>query len=372
MRNRELTLQPRRTQPHRKMRTPEVPYYMNAAQDSGLQGKVNIKIVRAMFVACLALGSLVTASYGQTCQTATDMDPATRSALEAAGKRYFDMAAKGDVFSLKQNAIPSLASNFSGVETAVIDNKANLQGPPTIRPPFLLQAQGTAPMDRAEFLCGVFGAQGQTANSAVFVINSLPPGTYGIVITDVTGPKGPYTVSFVLQQIGTDWKVGGFYARSGQVAGHDAQWYIAQARQYKAKNQNHNAYFYYQQARELVAAVPFMSTLQTDKLYDEAHAAQPSDIPAGGNTVDLQAAGKTYKLTTLFPLAVGNDLDLVVKYQSADVSNTTQAFNDNMAVIKALVAKYPELREAFAGLVARAVQPDGKDYGSLLQMKDIK
>jgi hypothetical protein len=43
-----------------------------------------------------------------------------------------------------------------------------------------------------------------------------------------------------------------------------------------------------------------------------------------------------------------------------------------MAVIKALVAKYPELREAFAGVVARGVQPDGRDYGSLLQMKDIK
>jgi hypothetical protein len=346
---------------------------MNAAMESGLQGNLKMKIFAAIFGAWLAITSLATTTYGQTCQTASDMDPATRSALEAAGKRYFGMAAAGDVFSLKQNAIPSLASNFSGVETAVVDNKANLAGgQPTVRPPFLLQATGTAPMERAEFLCGVFGAQGQTANSAVFVINNLPPGTYAIVITDTTGPKGPYTLSFVLQQMGTDWKLGGFYAKSGQAAGHDAQWYITQARQFKSKNQNHNAYFYYQQARELIAPVPFMSTLQTDKLYDEAHAAEPTDIPSGGNTVDLQAGGKTYKLTTMFPLAVGNDLDLVVKYQTADVSNTTQAFNDNMAVIKALVAKYPELRDAFAGVVARGVQPDGKDYGSLLQMKDIK
>jgi hypothetical protein len=172
--------------------------------------------------------------------------------------------------------------------------------------------------------------------------------------------------------MGADWKLGGFYAKSDQIAGHDAQWYINQARQFKAKNQNHNAYLYYQQARELMAPVPFMSTLQTDKLYDEAHAVQPPDIPSGGNTTDLVAGGKTYKLTTMFPLAVGNDLDLVVKYQSADVSNTTQAFADNTAVMKALLAKYPELRDAFAAVVARAVQPDGKDYGSLLMMKDIK
>ncbi len=43
-----------------------------------------------------------------------------------------------------------------------------------------------------------------------------------------------------------------------------------------------------------------------------------------------------------------------------------------MAVIKALIAKYPELKEAFAGVVARAVDPSGHDYGTLLAMKDIK
>jgi hypothetical protein len=43
-----------------------------------------------------------------------------------------------------------------------------------------------------------------------------------------------------------------------------------------------------------------------------------------------------------------------------------------MAVMKALITKYPELRDAFAGIVARAVDPSGRDYGSLLPMKDIK
>ncbi len=44
----------------------------------------------------------------------------------------------------------------------------------------------------------------------------------------------------------------------------------------------------------------------------------------------------------------------------------------NMAVTKALVSKYPEYREAFAGIVARAVESSGRDYGSLMPMKDIK
>ena len=43
-----------------------------------------------------------------------------------------------------------------------------------------------------------------------------------------------------------------------------------------------------------------------------------------------------------------------------------------MSVMKALVTKFPELRDAFGGIVARGVEPSGKDYGSLMPMKDIK
>lgn len=344
---------------------------MNADNRLDLRRKSSVFICFAICVVCLLLLSVPVSA--QSCLSANDMDAATRSALINTAQRYFDMAQKGDVFNLKQNSIPSLASNFTGVETAVIDNKAAFAGTQASpRPPFLLQAQGTNPNPRAEFLCGVFGSQGQTRESAVFVIPNLPPGNYGVVVLDINGAKGPYTLTLVLQQLGNDWKLGGYYAKPSQIAGHDAPWYIDRARQYKAKGQIRNAYFYFLEARSLLAPVDFMSTLQTDKLYDEAQAALPPDIPSGGNTVDLPAGSKTYKLSSVFPLAVGNDLDLIVKYQSADVSNTTQTFQDNMAVIKALVTKYAELREAFAGVVARAVEPSGKDYGSLLAMKDIK
>jgi hypothetical protein len=135
----------------------------------------------------------------------------------------------------------------------------------------------------------------------------------------------------------------------------------------------HNAWLYFVQGRDLSMPVPFMYTQATDKLYDEAQSVKPADFPVNGNTVDLTAAnGKTYKLTTVFPLVVGQDLDLVVKYQTADVSNTGQTFQENMNVMRAVVAKFPELKDAFEGIVCRAVEPSGKDYGSLMSMKDIK
>ncbi len=315
----------------------------------------------------ISLSTLV--AHAQTCLTTSDMDETTASALVATATRFYDMVARGDSAALRQNAIASLASDFSGIENAVKENQANLTGVrPVARPPFLLKAEGTAPLERAEFLCGVFGAQGQTRDSAVFVIPNLPPGNYGIVTLDAASPQGAYTVSFVLQQQGNGWKLGGFYAKPSQIAGHDGNWFATQARESKSKGHLRNAWFYYGEARELMVPVPFMATATTDKLYDEMQAVKPADLPP----LDLAAGGKTFKITDLFPVPVGRDFDLVVKYQSADVSDSGKIFQDNLAVMKALLAKYPEFRDAFGGIVVRAVEPSGKDYGSMLPVKDIK
>jgi hypothetical protein len=100
----------------------------------------------------------------QTCQMVGDMGPATSSALTATAKRFYDMAARGDSASLRQNAIPGLASNFSGIESAVKDNQPNLSGvQPVPRPAFYSKPRGrwrcnvpsscavfSAPRDRLE------------------------------------------------------------------------------------------------------------------------------------------------------------------------------------------------------------------------------
>jgi hypothetical protein len=115
-----------------------------------------------------------------------------------------------------------------------------------------------------------------------------------------------------------------------------------------------------------------MSTAATDKLYDDSQKLQPADFPGDGKTADLSAGATTYKLTELFPEVVGNDLDLIVKYEAPSIANSNQTYQSNVAVMKALLARYPELRDAFASVVARAVDPKGQEYGTMLAMKDIK
>jgi hypothetical protein len=324
-------------------------------------------------LALLLLSWCVSSTAAQSCQTSSDMDDAARAAIPSAGLRYFDMAAKGDTASLRQNAILSLASDFSGIESSIKDHQPELaSAQAAVKSLFLLQTEGSTASPHAEFFCGVFGKTGQTTGSAVFYLNNLPPGKYAVVILDANSPKGKTSFSLILQQAGSEWKLGGLYIKSNLVAGHDSDWFMSQARQYKDKGQLHNAWFFYLQARNMISPLPFMSTAATDKLYDESQGAQPADLPADGKTADLVVGAVAYKLTAVFPEAVGNDLDLIVKYQSANASNTNQAYQTNVAVIKSLVAKYPEIRASFAAVVARAVDSSGRDYGTLLAMKDIK
>lgn len=360
-----------------------------------LTGKAFFTILRrSLLLSYTALALLAFSSsslLAENCLTSSDMDDATRAALQAAGLRYFDLVAKGDAASLLQSAIPSVAANFSGIETTVKDNHSALAGSKAAaRPPFLLEADGTAPVARAEFFCGVFGSKGQTRDSAVFSLNNLPPGKYGVVILDAALSKGAYVVSLILRQQGSEWKLGGLYVKAAESGGHDRGWFAARARDFQAKGQLHDAWLYYLEAISLSSPLPFMSTAASDQLYDESQKLQPADFPVEGKTADLSvgatagitagttagSAGTTatavYKLTALFPEGVGDDLDLIVKYQAADVSNTQQAYQSNVAVMKALIAKYPELRDGFAAVVARAVDPSGHDYGTLLAMKDIK
>ena len=340
---------------------------MNTRMTAGLRV---LKLCRYCF---LTIPLLIQPLLGETCFTSDDMDAATRSAIQATAVKFFDMVARGDSASLKQNSIPGVASDFGWIEGTIKDNQSNLAGAhATPRAPFLLKAEGTAPVPKAEFLCGVFGAGGQTQNSAEFIIPNLPPGTYGIAILDVSGQKLPVTLAFVLQQ-GTDWKMGGFFLRDTQAGGHDSAWFLDRARAFKAKGQTHNAWLYFIEGRELAMPVPFMYTQATDKLYDEAQSVKPTDFPMNGGTADLTSPdGKTYKLTALFPTTVGQELHLIVKFQTASVANTGDTFQQCMAVMKAVVLKFPELRDAFDGIVARAVESSGKDYGALMHMKDIK
>lgn len=310
----------------------------------------------------LAAGLLLThlPAAAQTCYSADDMDPSALTALRNAAENYYQSAQAGNAARLQPYADFDLAG-------ALASGGDLLSGPAKIRSAYLLDSSTSqAGPSRTEFFCGIYNSPDRVA----FIFDGLPAGRYGVVILDAAG-KRPATITWILRQSGGLWRIAGLFIQSAEIAGHDAAWYLNQARAYKAKGQLHNAWLYYLTASELLRPFPAMNTPKLERLDQEMQAARPADLP-GNTPMELAAAGRVFKITEMFSNPVGDGLDVVVKYQSPDISDSGKTFQDNMTVIRALVAKYPELRDAFAGVVARAVAPDGRDYGSLLAMKDVK
>jgi hypothetical protein len=309
-------------------------------------------------------------SYAQTCDMGDDIDATTRTAVQQAAQRYFQMATRQDVASLQQNSIPSLASDFSGIQYSLTDNKANLTGASAeTQGTYILTQPPKAPSGRAEFFCGIFNSPDRVS----FVLSNLAPGKYAVVIQKVSGGKQPMNLSFILQQDpGGSWKLGGLYPRSSQIAGHDQEWFLAQARQYKAKGENYNAWYYYLTAWDMAAPVDFMYTAAKDRIADEMQPVRPADLPSADKPVPISSSGKSFQVVQMFPVEYDNGIYLVFKYRVPQLGSNGQMFADNTDAMHALTAKYPQLREAFAGLVARALDPTGHDYGTPMAMNKIK
>jgi hypothetical protein len=330
---------------------------------------MTMRRILKLFVLLLCATGLAAA---ENCLTTGDMDAATKSAIEATARQMFGYTAAGDVASMRNNAIPSLAGNFGGIERTVTTNKDAFAGTqPNIYSTYLLDATGgPATIESAMFVCGVYNSPDRIQ----FAIPNLPAAKYAMVIMETTGPKGPYWLSIILQEMGNGWKLAGFYPKPRKVGDKGPGWYLTQARDYRAKGELHNAYFYYVTARDLALPVSFMITRPVEKLDGEAQPIVPKDLP-GDSPVTLAApSGKTYQITQIFPVQVGDGMNLVIKYKAlGDVNDTRTSFANNMELIKTFAQKYPEYKTAFAGYVARAVDPSsGADYGTVLGMNDVK
>lgn len=318
----------------------------------------------------LVVVALVGGAWAQECYSGSEIDATTAKAVQAAANQYFSLSAQGDVAGLKSNAVPDVAANFGGIERAVVTYRALFaEGRPAETRMFVLDASSSkSTWQRADFYCGIYNSPDRVGIS----IPNLQPGRYALTIAKVTG-KDPLTLTLILEESGNNvWKLGGYYARTNSLGGHDGQWYIAKAREFKQKGQLLSAWFYYLTAWDLMAPVDFMSTPALDKLSDETQAARPPDLPSASAPLMLTASGKSFAVTELSALPVNGELYVRAQYSTPDAVNPATASADNSAVMRALLAKYPNLREAFGGAIAQATDAAGHEYGTVTPMKDVK
>jgi len=348
-------------------------YILVARRESDYKSVITYCIRLLLAMAVIAIAMALDA-HAESCQMAHEMDPAVKQTLSSAAERDYQLIASNNAAAIAQNSIPDIANNMQGLTDLLNQNSADLAGSTaTIRNVFILDASGTEPvLQNAQFYCGVFNPTSD--NKIGFTLQNLPAGKYGLVIMEVQNAKSPYFYTFLLKQDGPGWRIAGLFPRNRQIAGHDAPWYWQQARDFKSRGEAYNAYFYYLIAREIAAPVPFIGTTKLDSFHEEVQQATPAQLPEQTPITVAGENGKTYQITSLFvvPDEKSKQLDLVMKYNAADISDSGKTFVENKEAMKALLAKLPELRQPFANLVARAVAPNGQDFGSMLPMKDLQ
>lgn len=306
--------------------------------------------------------------WSQGCESRDEIPAQAKTAMDSAAKQVFDQAASGDVNGLRASASPLLQSGFGGVADAVTDNKAAFAGAhPELRTSFFLDT-GSTPAQDGRYYCGVFGAGGLGANSAEFDLPGLPPGKYAIVIQDFVGSKGPFALTTIFQDAG-GWKLAGFRIRPATALGHDGIWYLQRAREYKAKNQNHSAWFYYVTSWDLLAPIEAMDTSLLSKITQESSGIQPKDVPVGGTAVDYPANGKTYKITEIIVLPSDKTLDLSIKYSVPSTADFSVVQADARSLASAYIAQNPELKDLFNNVWAHAIDSKGGDVVGLVNLK---
>jgi hypothetical protein len=306
-----------------------------------------------------------------TCATQSQMTAAQRDPIVQAARTLGSDIQAGNANGVRQATIASVAAQFDSIAGSIQAISPQIQGAAlTLSAVYSLKAEDLkSTQEETQFFCSVAGS----SLIVTITIPQLPPGNYALAIMHATGVERPEQISLLLQSDppgGSGWKLAGFFTRPMTAAGHDGVWYWTAARNYAKKNQQWNAYFYFQTAAFLLMPVDFLSSPNLEKLQKEAQSVRPAEMP-GANPMLLKAGTQTFSISSMRTDTFSGGLDLVINYQTKDVSNPVATHSEIVELMKAMLAQYPELRQGFHGLWVYAHAGNQNPYAIELPMSQI-
>ena len=307
-----------------------------------------------------------------TCVTGSEMNSAQRDQLAQAARTLGGDIKAGNVAGVRQATIPAVAAQFDPIAASIQSIAPQIQNATlTINTLYLLKASDLkSTQDETQFFCSVAGS----ALIVTLTIPQLPPGDYALLILRATGIEHPQQLTLLVQNDpagSKDWKLAGFFPRPITAAGHDGVWYWTQARNYAQKNNEWNAFFYYETAAFLLTPVDFLSSPNLEKLQKEAQTVRPAEMPGPNNTMTLRAGSQSFDITSMRTDSSLGGLDLVINYKAKDVSDPVATHAQIVELMKAMLAQYPQLRQAFHGLWVYAHAANQNPYAIELPMNQI-
>jgi hypothetical protein len=318
-----------------------------------------------------ALG-LALPAFGVSCMTQSQLPTAQRTILQQSAQMLGANVQSGNAAAVRTQTISAVAAQFDGIANSIQAINASIQHATlTVDGIFFLDASDLKSAEETQFFCGVAGSP----LTVEVTIPGLPPGKYALAVLHATGVKQPQQISLVLQNDpagSADWKLAGFFTRPMTMGGHDGVWFWRQAREYAAKKQLWDAWFYYQTAQYLLNPVDLISSPNLQKLQREAEQARPDNLP-GADPLRLSSGAQTFNITSLHTGELSDQLDLVVTYNATPGQDMVAARTQVTAVMRALLQQHPELQTAFHGLWVYAATPGNQNPFALeLPMDQIQ
>jgi hypothetical protein len=307
--------------------------------------------------------------FAVSCTLQGEMTPQTRSSMEQAARTLLQQVAAGSAAQVRASTIPTVAAQFQSIANNIQRLAPLISGATiTIDAMYSLDASDLKQQQsEVQFFCD---SQNASLHEEVG-IPGLPPGAYGLVVAHATGVKAPQQFGLLLQSAGpTQWNLAGFFSKPLEDAGHGSLWYWTKARQYAQKGQAWNAHFYYRIAADLALPVGFISTPNLQKLLQEQSEVKAQGLPGTAPAV-LTHNGQSYTITGLRTDSSLGGLDLVVEYSVPDVSDPVAARTRILGLMSAMLAEYPQLREAFHGLWVFANAPGQQPFAIEQPMDQI-
>jgi hypothetical protein len=309
-------------------------------------------------------------AFAVSCKTQAALSDAERTAIVNAAHNIATDVQSGRADALKAATIPSVAADFGAIQQSAAALAPLMAGAAlTVDAVYRLDAADAKPgEDQTQFFCDSV----DNSSHATFAIQHLPPGQFAFAVVHSTGNAKPQQLSLLLQMESpaSPWQLAGFFPKPLTVAGHDGLWYWRQARSYSQKKQQWNAWLYDSTAVYLLQPAGFFSSTNLEKLLDEQQATRPAGL-AGETPITLSVNGADTRITSLRTDDALGGLDLVVHYDAAGTNDPVAARARAVAVMKALLAQHPELREAFHGLWAFADTAGGQPFSLELPMQQI-
>lgn len=299
------------------------------------------------------------------------MNAAERDPIVQAARMLGSQIQAGNTAAVRQSTIAQVAGQFDPVAANIQAIAPMIQSATlTVNAVYALKATDLkSTQDETQFFCAVPGS----SLIITVTIPQLPPGNYALAILRATGVEHPQHLSLILQNEGTstpEWKLAGFFTRPLTAAGHDGVWYWTAGRNYAQKNEDWNAYYYYETAAFLLNPADFLSSPNLEKLQKEAQTVRPAELP-GANPLVVKAGSQSFNITSMRTDTFSGGLDLVINYQTKDVSDPVATHAQIVELMKAVLTQHPELRQAFHGLWVYAHGDNHTQYAIELPMNQI-